>query len=63
MVAFPMPHGCLMIMGGAVAYDSKCHQKFMHHEVYTAKPATPSSLRWLEFAITFDRSNHPESIP
>ena len=31
--------------------------------VYTTEPATPAFLRWLESAITFDRTDHPESIP
>ena len=26
------------------------------------KPAMPSFLRWSESAITFDRTNHPESV-
>ena len=60
---FPMPDGCFMIFGGLVAYDSKRRQKLACHEVYMAKPATPSFLRWLESAITFDWTNHPESVP
>ena len=60
---FPMPDGCLMIFGGSTAYDSKRRQKVMRREVYTTEPATPAFLRWLESAITFDRTDHPESIP
>ena len=52
-----------MIFEGSIAYDSKHHQKLAHHEVYTSKPATPTFLRWSESAITFDRIDHPESIP
>ena len=37
--------GCLMIFGGSVAYDSKRYQKLTRHEVYMAKPATPTFLR------------------
>ena len=54
---------CLMIFGGSAAYDSRHRQKLARHEVYTAEPATPSFLRWSESAITFDRTDHPESIP
>ena len=46
-----------------MAYDSKCHQKLVHHEVYTAEPDVPSFLRWSESAITFDQTNHPEIVP
>ena len=60
---FPMPDGCLKIFEGSVAYDSKRRQKLACREVYTAKPTTPSSLRWSESAITFDRTNHPDSVP
>jgi hypothetical protein len=60
--AFPETTGCLMIFGGTIAYDSKRCQKLVRREVYTAEPATPTFLRWLRSPITFNRSNHPESI-
>ena len=60
---FLMPYGYLMIFGGSSAYDSKHRQKVARHEVYTTEPATPAFLRWLKSAITFDRTDHPESIP
>ena len=60
---FPTPYGCLMIFGGSVAYGSKRHQKVARRKVYTAQPATPPFLRWSESAITFDRTNHPDTIP
>ena len=34
----------------------------MRREVYTAKLAMPTFLPWLESAITFDRTDHLESI-
>jgi hypothetical protein len=55
--------GCLMIFDGLAAYDSKHRQKLMHREVYVAKPATPAFLRWSRSAITFDRFDHPDSVP
>ena len=60
---FPTPDGCLMIFGGLEAYDSKRRQKIARREVYMAKPATPAFLRWSESTITFDRTDHPESVP
>ena len=60
---FPMLDGYLMIFGGSAAYDSKYCQKLPCREVYTAKPATPTFLRWSESTITFDRTGHPESVP
>ena len=61
--SYPMPNGALMIFGGSTANDSKCHQKVARHEVYTNGPATPAFLRWSESAITFDRANHPDTVP
>jgi hypothetical protein len=48
---FPDTDGCLMIFGGPTAYESRCRQKLTRREVYVAKPATPSFLRWSESAI------------
>jgi hypothetical protein len=31
--------------------------------VYVVEPATPAFLWWSWSAITFDRSDHPDSIP
>ena len=61
--AFPTPNGALMIFGGSTAYDSKRRQKVARREVYTAGPATPAFLRWSESAITFDRTDHPDTVP
>ena len=51
-----------MIFRGSAAYDSKHRQKVARREVYTTKPATPAFLRWSESAITFDQTDHPESV-
>ena len=59
---FPTLNGCLIIFGGSAAYDSKHHQKVTHREVYTTEPATPAFVQWSDSAITFDRTDHPESI-
>jgi len=52
-----------MIFGGSAAYEFKCRQKLTRCEVYTAEPAMPTFLRWSESAITFDRTDHPKSVP
>ena len=61
--AFPTPNGALMIFGGSMAYDSKCRQKVVCRELYTAGPATPAFLRWSESTITFDQTDHPDAVP
>ena len=60
---FPTLDGCLMIFGGSAAYDSKRRHKLANREVYMAEPTTPSFLRWSESVITFDRTDHPKSVP
>jgi hypothetical protein len=60
---FPDPNGCLMIFEGPATYESRCRQKLTRQKVYAAEPATLAFLWWSELAITFDRSNHPSSIP
>ena len=60
---FPTSDGCLMIFRGSAAYDSKHCQKVARHEVYMAQPATPPFLWWSESTITFDRTDHPDTIP
>ena len=52
-----------MIFGGSAAYDSKRHQKVARHEVYMAEPATPPFLQWSESAITFDWTDHLDTVP
>jgi len=52
-----------MIFGGSAAYDSKCRQKVARCEVYMAEPATPPFLRWSESTITFDWTDHPDTVP
>ena len=59
---FPTSDGYLMIFGGSAAYGSKRHQKVACREVYMAQPATPPFLRWSKSTITFDWTNHPDTI-
>ena len=46
-----------------MAYDSKRRQKVTRREVDTAQPATPPFLWWSESAITFDRTDHSDTVP
>jgi hypothetical protein len=59
---FPATHGSLMIFGRPAAYETRHRPKLTCWKVYMAEPATPAFLRWLESAITFDRSDHPSSV-
>ena len=46
-----------------VAFESRCKQKLSLREVMAVEPATLKFLRWSESPITFDRANHPSSVP
>ena len=62
--AFPdLEHQLNMIFGGSVASESKRKQKLAAREINALTPATPKYLRWSELPITFDRSDHPGSVP
>src|SRR6266540_4182612 len=52
-----------MIFGGLAAYESKRKQKLAAREINALTSATPKCLKWSELPITFDRSDHPESVP
>ena len=45
-----------------MTYDSKCHQKVARRDVYMAQPATPPFLQWSKSAITFDRTDYPDTV-
>jgi hypothetical protein len=49
-----------------MAYESRCQHKLISREVKAAissHEAIPTYLKWSESAITFDRADHPNSIP
>src|SRR6266540_1276073 len=52
-----------MIFSGLAAYESKRKQKLVAREINALTPAMPKYLKWSELPITFDRSDHPESVP
>jgi hypothetical protein len=61
--SFPKPNGCLMIFGGSEDDCSKHQHKVHLWEVYAARNAIPKFLCWSSTPITFDRGNHPPSVP
>jgi hypothetical protein len=53
----------MSIYGGPTPYESRCKLKLTSRVVNAISPATPKYLRWFESQITFDRTDHPSSIP
>ena len=51
-----------MIFGGPKAYGSKHRQKLACREVYEAEPTMSAFLKWSGSPITFDQSNHRDSV-
>jgi hypothetical protein len=61
---FPKAHKEVnYIYGGPNSYESRRKQKLTAQEVMAVSPATPEYLKWSEVPITFDRSDHPNSVP
>jgi hypothetical protein len=52
-----------MIFGGSPARTSRRHEKLIWLEVMNANIAKPSYLKWSEVLITFDRKDHPDTVP
>jgi hypothetical protein len=63
-VVFPGEDGAVhMIFGGSPARPSRRREKLIRHEVMNANVAKPSYLKWSEVSITFDRKDHPDTVP
>jgi hypothetical protein len=61
---FPGEDGAVhMIFGGSPARPSRRREKLIRREVMSADVETPSYLKWSEVLITFDRKDHPDTIP
>jgi hypothetical protein len=52
-----------MIFGGSPARPSRRREKLIRREVTNADVAKPSYLKCSEVPITFDRKDHPDSVP
>jgi hypothetical protein len=52
-----------MIFGGSPARPSRRREKLIRREVMNADVAKPSYLKWSEVPITFDRKDHPDTVP
>jgi hypothetical protein len=61
---FPGEDGAVhIIFGGSPARPSRQREKLIRREVMNADVAKPSYLKWSEVPITFDRKDHPDTIP
>jgi hypothetical protein len=60
---FADPDGCLMIFGGPKDDCTKREHKVRLREVCATGNAVLKFLRWSSTPITFDRGDHPPSVP
>jgi hypothetical protein len=61
---FPGEDGAVhMIFRGSPARPSRRHEKLIWREVMNGDVEKPSYLKWSEVPITFDRKDHPDTIP
>ena len=52
-----------MIFTGPESHGSQRTAKVEHRVVFAAELATLAFLKWSDFSITFDRSDHPRHLP
>jgi hypothetical protein len=60
---FPEEKVVMLIYGGSAPYESRRKLKLTSRAVKTVSPATLEYLHWSESPITFDQTDHPDSIP
>jgi hypothetical protein len=61
---FPSEDGAVhMIFGGSLARPSRRREKLIRCEVMNADVAKSSYLKLSEVPITFDRKDHPDTVP
>jgi hypothetical protein len=61
---FPSEDGAVhMIFGGSPVRPSRRREKLIRCEAMNADVAKPSFLKWSEVSITFDRKDHPDTVP
>jgi hypothetical protein len=62
--SFPEAHKEVNYICGCFnSYESRRKQKLTAWELMVVSPATPEYLKWFEVPITFDHSEHPNSVP
>jgi hypothetical protein len=63
-VVFPGEDGVVhMIFGGSPTRPSRQREKLIRREVMNADVVKVSYLKWSEIPITFDRKDHPNTVP
>jgi hypothetical protein len=60
---FPEEKVVMSIYDGTAHHESWCKLKLSSQAVNVVSPTSPEYLRWSESPITFDRTDHPYSIP
>jgi hypothetical protein len=63
VVPFPEEKAVMLIYGGPAPHESRCKLKLTSWVVIAVCLAALEYLYWFEYSITFDRMDHPDSIP
>jgi hypothetical protein len=53
----------MLIYSGSATHDSHRRLKLIGRAINFVSAAIPEYLRWSKFLITFDWTDHPDSIP
>jgi hypothetical protein len=62
-VPFTGEKAVMSIYSGPIPHESQCKLKLTSQAVNAVCPATPEYIRWSESPITFNRTDHSDSIP
>jgi hypothetical protein len=62
-IPFPEEKGVMSIYGGPAPHELRCKLKLTSWAIITVSVALLEYLRWSESLITFDQTDHPNSIP
>jgi hypothetical protein len=60
---FPEEKAVMLIYGGPAPHESRCKLKLTGQAINAVSATVSEYLRWFESLITFDRTDHPDSIP
>jgi hypothetical protein len=63
IVTFPREEAVMSIYDRSVPHESRCKLKLMSRAVNAVSLATSEYLHWSESLITFDQTDHLDSIP
>jgi hypothetical protein len=63
VLPFPEEKVVMSLYGRPTPHESRCKLKLIDRVINSISAVTPEYLHWPESSITFDQTDHPDSIP